>query len=292
MSMVEQILHRSLVTLLVLSYSCRSQGLSLQRDTSVSNGSSRYESHKRIVEDSHRDSGLSSCFPAQNPTVWTPHFERCSDVKQTSRRQAVRLAWTMASVTAQLSSRSAVAQAVNWDEEESKPNLDCLMDLAPHNRETHVRLYLCRHGQTENNRHGIIQGARINPTINPTGEQQAIRLGQALARLSQPPDTFFHSNLIRARDTARTAAAQVMDSHNQILIQEVPALSEIDFGPVLDGMSEAKYGAQLVGTYARWAMGDMDQRMVGGGESGREVKRQNRFFVLAFLAFFPPTPHT
>lgn len=49
------------------------------------------------------------------------------------------------------------------------PNLGCLLDLPPITAGC-VRVYLCRHGQTEYNRLRKVQGARVNPPINQTGQ--------------------------------------------------------------------------------------------------------------------------
>ena len=55
---------------------------------------------------------------------------------------------------------------------QQQPNLDCLADLPPIPTNC-VRLYLCRHGQTEYNRLKKIQGSRIDAPLNDTGRKQA-----------------------------------------------------------------------------------------------------------------------
>merc|ERR1719203_1819503 len=91
-----------------------------------------------------------------------------------------------------------------------------------------VRLYLCRHGQTENNRLHLVQGARIDPSINGNGLEQAQRLGMAVSRLIKSisipgavPKLAVHSNLRRARETAEvltsTAASQSPSSNESTL---------------------------------------------------------------------------
>ena len=62
------------------------------------------------------------------------------------------------------------------------PYLRCLLDLPPVSPDS-VRVYLCRHGQTENNRLGLMQGSRIDPTLNDTGIRMARRIGAALSYL-------------------------------------------------------------------------------------------------------------
>eukprot|EP00956_Cyclotella_meneghiniana_P001722 scaffold1876_cov58-Cyclotella_meneghiniana.AAC.1 len=63
-----------------------------------------------------------------------------------------------------------------------QPDFGCLLDLPPLTPDC-ARIYLCRHGQTENNRLHLVQGARVDPPINENGREQAKRLGTAISRL-------------------------------------------------------------------------------------------------------------
>ena len=60
------------------------------------------------------------------------------------------------------------------------PNLQCLADLPPITPGC-ARIYLCRHGQTENNRLRKVQGARVDPSLNAYGAEMALRIGMALS---------------------------------------------------------------------------------------------------------------
>ena len=174
-----------------------------------------------------------------------------------SRRMVLRGSLSLASALVASTARAA----------DDEPNLECLLDLPPLDRDNYVRLYVCRHGQTENNRLGKIQGARVDPSLNETGEQQAARLGQALMRvLPEPPEAVFHSPLTRARETAHIASSAFPSS----TLKTLPALAEVDFGPALEGQSADEFRTQMRGTYVEWAMGDINCRMEGG-ESGRDV---------------------
>ncbi len=151
----------------------------------------------------------------------------------------------------------------------SIPNLDSLMDLPPIT-EGCLRIFLCRHGQTENNRLRKVQGARVDPPINQNGIQQAINLGQSLCRVDPTPNLFFSSNLQRAQMTAKIAANEIDPNIN---VQSLHFLSEVDFGPIADGQPLALAKAGMQATYAAWATGRIDYRPQGGqGESGREVR--------------------
>jgi hypothetical protein len=149
-----------------------------------------------------------------------------------------------------------------------QPNLDALMDLPPVT-EGCVRLFLCRHGQTENNRLRKVQGARIDLPINENGVQQAKNLGKALGRLTPKPSTFYSSNLKRAKMTAEIAVSEVQPD---IRVRQLDSLGEVDFGPVAEGRPVSLARAGMQATYAAWATGNIDFRPEGGeGESGRDV---------------------
>ena len=162
--------------------------------------------------------------------------------------------------------------------------LDCLQDLPSFDPSTTVRLYLSRHGETENNRLNRLQGARIDAPINNTGERQAARLGQALSRAQVPPSLVLHSPLQRAQQTAQIAARQINNKSNSasrqqqsqqqpyfITLKPLDSLAELDFGEAAEGEPVQARRAQRLSTYAAWATGNLDTRMSTGGESGREV---------------------
>jgi len=163
-------------------------------------------------------------------------------------------------------------------------NFDCLLDLPPITPGC-VRLYLCRHGQTENNRLHLVQGARVDPSINSNGNEQAQRLGMAISKLTKSsssrgvvPRLAVHSKLRRARETAQvltsTASSQsTASSNNESTLKifgEVPSIGEVDFGK-LEGKDNKYFRRAMRTTYASWSMGDIDRRCGGEGESGREV---------------------
>lgn len=114
----------------------------------------------------------------------------------------------------------------------------------------------------------------MNPPINQNGRLQAERLGKALANASVPPTKIFHSPLLRAQQTAQTAAVQFVSDNGalqQPACDTLNTIQEIDFGPTSDGTSVEEATARMVATYSQWAMGDLDAKMASDGESGRQV---------------------
>lgn len=150
-------------------------------------------------------------------------------------------------------------------------NLACLLDLPPVPKDC-VRIYLCRHGQTENNRLEKVQGARVDPPINFNGLDEAKRLGTALDKLKDKcPSLIYHSNLRRSWETAKAVARIIQDDDKPISLNELSSIGEVDFGSVAEGkpLSDARGG--MLRTFGSWAAGFVDERGDGGGESGREV---------------------
>ena len=185
--------------------------------------------------------------------------EICETTKSISRREAIVIG------LAPLELFPLVSRAAS--DPPNLENYDCLLDLPPL-PEDQVRIYLCRHGQTENNRLRKVQGARVDPPINTNGIIQAQNAGKALSEASPRPEIFFCSDLLRARLTAEQISSQIKPG---IVPQPLSLLREVDFGPVAEGQPVAVAKAGMEATYAAWAIGSVDYRPTGGGESGREV---------------------
>lgn len=174
----------------------------------------------------------------------------------------------------------AAVDNIETDRDVSCGNFNCLLDLPPVTPGC-TRLYLCRHGQTENNRLRMMQGARVDPPINSNGYEQAERLGIAVARLRDvdninSPTIVTHSKLRRAKETASILTSYAASSSKvnqqmklQVYGEAIPSLGEVDFGD-LDGKDVNSAKSVMMSTFASWATGDIDKRAGGEGESGRE----------------------
>lgn len=176
-------------------------------------------------------------------------------------------------------------------------DLHCLADLPPipsleEDNHQYVRIFFCRHGQTENNRLRMVQGARVDPPINDNGTAQAINLGRALALVGstnrqqqqQQPMALYSSPLLRARMTAEAisqqqlgAASQEETKFGRTAVQPPPPpqqlsfLREVDFGPFAEGQPVRDVQVSMTKAYLAWSVGDLDYRPQGGGDNGREV---------------------
>ncbi len=278
------------------------------------------------VNDSHLE--RSSRLQFQNGKV---HSQNVVDSTSFSRRSVVKSMLSLATVSNVLTTPSSKSYAAPIESTQlvtdnvllaSQPNLKCLLDLPPVKPNT-VRLYLCRHGQTEYNRLKLMQGSRIDAPLNETGQKQAIRIGEALSYLGDSGNISSmpmikagaHSTLTRARQTATIAATTLESVQEQkqlvqnyystqssnddevlkfisnsvtrtmeldpmkgggiqlggIQLQPLSSLGEVDFGPLNEGKGTALAKADMVGTLGAWAMGKIDTKLGGEGESGRDV---------------------
>lgn len=130
-------------------------------------------------------------------------------------------------------------------------------------------LYLVRHGETDYNRHGIVQGSGIDSEINAKGRAQARALADRLAPVGV--DALYASTLHRAKQTADILATP----HEPISRSYLKDLNEMDWG-VFEGEppSEAR-DASMGAIKSAWRSGAYD-RAVEQGESIRCVQTRAR----------------
>lgn len=195
---------------------------------------------------------------------------------------------------------SAFASTSQWKSDNSVYYPSDLPDVSPNC----FRLYLVRHGETENNRLHLVQGARVDSSLNDTGEKQAQRLGRALSVLQGNKNyddlLFVHSNLKRSKETAQIAASTYLKckktdsthSNNGGDYEQkevstpltddtpIPDLTSIHDDPsftleLLSSIGEIDFGLQegkpsssvrsdMFQTYSSWSVGFIDVRSADG----------------------------
>ena len=171
----------------------------------------------------------------------------------------------------------ALAEATLTNDSNHFEGYNCLLDLPPI-QPNKVRIFLCRHGQTENNRLRLVQGARVDPPINPTGRLMAQSDGETFLKLRQNhqiyPSIIAHSTLLRAKESAEEIAKVVnYDMHeiSKVRTLTLSSIGEVDFGPFAEGKPIAEAKAQMSKVYSAWSFGRIDETPELGGESGRIV---------------------
>ena len=82
--------------------------------------------------------------------------------------------------------------------------------------------YIIRHGETEYNRRGMVQGGSIDAPLNQTGKDQAWDFFMAYKNVGF--DKIYHSTLIRTKQTIEPFIPR------GIITEEAEALDEMNFG--------------------------------------------------------------
>lgn len=124
------------------------------------------------------------------------------------------------------------------------------------------QIFVIRHGETDNNKAGIIQGRSINASINQLGRQQA----QSICKAVKPFNIqkIVASGLLRTHETAQPLA-----DHLNLTIEKHPELDEIDFG-ILEGKSFSDIEVEMQEVHDEWISGNVDFAPKNG-ESPRQV---------------------
>ncbi len=129
---------------------------------------------------------------------------------------------------------------------------------------TNTEFILIRHGQTMENRQGIIQGQR-NTLLDALGIRQAECAAQRLA--AERFDAIYSSDLARAMDTAGAIA-----SHYNMEIIPCPALREWNLGE-LEGRPRCELEEQYEELIKSFNF-DYNDIQAPGGESRAELNRR------------------
>ncbi|MBL0308661.1 MAG: histidine phosphatase family protein [Bacteroidetes bacterium] len=131
-------------------------------------------------------------------------------------------------------------------------------------------LYIVRHGQTDHNAKGIIQGKGVDLPLNETGQKQANAFFQAYR--SVPFDALYSSTLLRAQQTI----APFKQSDIPHFIKS--DLDEISWGDLEGKITTLESDERFKQLIARWRAGDLNAKPSSTGESPYELQqRQQRF---------------
>lgn len=122
-----------------------------------------------------------------------------------------------------------------------------------------MNIYFIRHGQTDWNIAGKIQGSTDIP-LNETGRRQAQYLADGMK--SRPVVRIFSSALGRALETAGAVGAA-----QQVAVEPIDGLEEVGFGQ-WEGMSWDEIMAQYPEEYRRWCLNPVEVSPPGGELQG------------------------
>jgi len=128
-------------------------------------------------------------------------------------------------------------------------------------------LYCIRHGETDYNAQGRIQGQSDVPVLSPLGQRQSQATAAALAGL--PVEAVYASPLRRAMETAGIIARGLGRE-----IRTDPRLREIHVGIFQDQL-RADLERSQAGPLRQWLAGD-PSFVIPGGESRNQLARRGR----------------
>lgn len=123
------------------------------------------------------------------------------------------------------------------------------------------RWFIVRHGETEWNAQGRIQG-HTDVVLSQKGQQQALRLAHRLAE--EPIDLAYSSDLSRAKETA-----QIILSNHEAPFHTTPRLRERYYG-VFEGLTAEERNHRYPEQFAASLVKDLDFAPTGG-ESTRQT---------------------
>lgn len=137
------------------------------------------------------------------------------------------------------------------------------------------KIYIIRHGQTDYNNQGIVQGSGIDADLNELGRRQAQAFYEKYH--SEGFQKVFVSALKRTHQSVASFLADGMPS------EVVPELNEISWGKhegiVIDAAGEAYYQNMIM----KWQSGET-HLAIEGGESPMQVADRMRLAIIKILA--------
>lgn len=130
-------------------------------------------------------------------------------------------------------------------------------------------IYIIRHGETEFNQLGIVQGKGINSSLNETGKMQGLKFYNAYKNTGF--EKIYVSTLKRTLET-------VSDFQElNIPTEKNPALDEISWG-IHEGKSNGETFKYFYHTLHLWKQGQVNIK-IEGGESPLEVQERQLIFI-------------
>ena len=130
------------------------------------------------------------------------------------------------------------------------------------------KIYLLRHGQTDYNLQGVVQGSGIDAPINATGRAQAESFYRSYRDI--PFDQLYHSALIRTRQSIQG----FIDLG--IPVEALPELNEISWGEYEGTPMTPEEGEYYRMMLRQWQQGNLDYAIAGGESPNSVAERLHR----------------
>jgi probable phosphoglycerate mutase len=130
------------------------------------------------------------------------------------------------------------------------------------------KIYLVRHGQTDFNLQGVVQGSGIDAPINATGSAQAAAFFEAYKEVSF--DQIYHTALIRTKQSVQ----QFIDLG--IPTRALSELNEISWGDYEGTPMTPEEGEYYRHMLHQWQQGNLDYAIAGGESPNTVAVRMKR----------------
>ena len=130
------------------------------------------------------------------------------------------------------------------------------------------KIYLLRHGQTDYNLQGVVQGSGIDAPINATGRSQADAFFKAYSHNSF--DQLYHSALIRTQQSIQG----FIDLG--IPVTSLSELNEISWGEYEGTPMTPEEGEYYRMMLQQWQEGNLDYAIAGGESPNSVAERLHR----------------
>ncbi len=119
-----------------------------------------------------------------------------------------------------------------------------------------MELYIIRHGETDFNRRGIVQGRGVDSDLNDHGLQQAQSFYKAYHHVSF--DKIYTSTLKRTHQTVRPFIERGIEW------EQLSGLDELDWGKNEGRIASTEMRNEFYQLTKQWMDGQLDQRFEGG----------------------------
>ncbi len=132
------------------------------------------------------------------------------------------------------------------------------------------KIYITRHGETEYNRLGIVQGGGVDSSLNAKGMQQAQAFWEAYKHI--PFEKVYTSALVRTIQSVKNFIEKPIPH------EIFPALNELGWGEKEGRKSTPEEDADYYKMLADWRMGKTHLK-IEGGESPEGVAERQKIFL-------------
>jgi len=136
------------------------------------------------------------------------------------------------------------------------------------------KIYLIRHGETEYNKKGIVQGSAVNASLNETG------IAQAQAFYEAYKDIPFQAVYTSALNRSIESVQPFIDLKLPHFIR--PGLNEISWGEMDGKVATSTDHNEYKNLLSRWQQGDIEYKM-WGGESPLDVQTRQEPVIQEIL---------